>query len=79
MNEEEKQKVQNSGSVDDKPLYLMIQANVAAKVQVAIHKISEVCLNYHLHGPNNPSDNYGLSDETPSVRTLMLPFFIAPS
>ena len=66
MNEEEKRNVSDTSDPENKPLFLMIQANVAAKVQVAIHKISEVCRNYEANGPNN-TNNYGLSEDAPTT------------
>lgn len=59
MNAEEKKNANINGS-NEKSLTLVIQADISAKVLVAIHKVKDVIINYEKQGSTS-FNNYGLT------------------
>ncbi|XP_047140843.1 KH homology domain-containing protein 4 isoform X2 [Hydra vulgaris] len=60
LSADDKRKLNLFGT-SEKPLTLMIHADVAAKVQVAVHKVQQVIDNCEKHGYNGLASNYGLT------------------
>jgi len=60
LDNEEKRKAVITG-LGDKALTLLIQADISAKVLVAIHKVKDVIRGYEKNGASGSYNNYGLS------------------